>query len=341
MSSRHRALALACVLVTTALAPAAVAGTVAADPSVSVDYDGDGVTVANGTSQVVRGTADAPVGTEIVVRVRSADDTQPAFLKTATGVVTENGTWATSFDFERQRANDTFALTARFENGSAEAEVDGEVVACGEDCAETPPSGTPTPIPEQTRTASPTDGPSAPVAFDENIFLVDRGGVAAIPISFASENGGDENEAVIVLGNESKSNYELEAVVRDGDDDGQAVLYVDTSLAGRSDGTLSTSGGDSARIVSETSLESMLDVADYDVSLYAGSERAGDPVDVGSLVVQTETTRTSTVTAASGTESSPDRGINGIGLGPLAVGGVVSGAFIVGGALLAALLLKG
>ncbi|WP_049986085.1 BGTF surface domain-containing protein [Halobellus rufus] len=341
MTSRYRTLALTWILVTAALAPAAFAGSVAADPSVSVDTDGGVVTVANGTSQVVRGTADAPVGTEIVVRVRSVGDTEPVFLKTSTGVVTENGTWATTFDFDRQRANDTFALTARFENGSAETEVDGEVVACGEECAETPPSGTPTPIPEQTRTATPTDGPSPPVAFAENIFLVDRGGVAAIPISFSSDNGGDADEAVVVIGDESDSNYELEAVVRDGDDDGQAVLYVDTSLAGRSDETLSTSGGDSVRVVSETSLDSTLDVADYDVSLYAGSERAGDPVDVGSLVVQTETTRTSTVTAAPVTSGETSGGVNGIGLGPLAVGGVVSGAFIVGGALLAALLLKG
>jgi len=341
MTSRQRTLLLVSVLVTAALAPAAFAGSAAADPSVGVDYEGDSVTVANGSAQVVSGTADAPVGTEILVRVRASGDTEPVFLKTSTAVVTENGTWATSFDFERQAAGDTFSLTARFENGSAETNVDGEVIACGEECADTLPSGTPTPIPEQTQTATRTDGPSASVAFTENIFLVERGGVAAIPISFESANGDDVTQAVVVLGNESESNYELEAVVRDGDDDGQAVVYVDTSLAGRSNEPLSVSGGDSVSVVSETSLDSQLDAADYDVSLYAGSERTGGPVDVGSLVVQTETTRTATVTAAPVTGDSSSQALNGIGVGPLAIGGIVSGAFIVGGALLAALLLKG
>lgn len=339
MRSRRGAVLLAVVVVTTALAPAALAGSVAADPSVSVDHDGDRVTVANGTSQVVSGTADAPAGTEILVRVRSAGDTEPAFLKTATGVVTEDGTWAVSFDFEKQRAGDTFALTARFENDSAETEVEGEIVACGESCAEEPPSGTPTPIPEQTQTPTRTAGPAAPVEFGENIFLVEAGGVAAIPITFEGEDG--TGEAVVVLGNESESNYELEAVVSDDDGDGQAVLYVDTALAGRSDETLSTSGGDSVRIESETSLDSMLDPADYDVSLYAGSDRAEEPDDIGSLVIQAATTRTATETATASTPAGSETGTNGLGLGPLAISGVVSGAFLVGGAVLAAVLLRG
>jgi len=342
MRSRHRAAVLAFVIVTSALAPAALAAPVAADPSVSVDHDGDRVTVANGTQQVVSGTADAPVGTEILVRVRSAGDTEPAFLKTGTGVVTEDGTWAVAFDFERQRAGDTFDLTARFENDSAETNVEGEVVACGESCAEATPSGTPTPVPEQTRTQTRTAGPSAPVEFGENVFLVDAGGVAAIPVSFdGGSANGETDEAVVVLGNESESNYELEAVVSDDDGDGGAVLYVDTALAGRGDGTLSTSGGDSVRVESETSLDSMLDPADYDVSLYAGSERTGEPDDVGSLVVQTATTRTATGTAEPATAGGGETGTNGLGLGPLALSGVVSGAFLVGGAVLAAVLLRG
>jgi hypothetical protein len=329
------------LVVTSVLAPAAFAGSVAADPSVSVDREGEAVTVANGTTQVVSGTADAPVGTEIVVRVRSADDTEPVFLKSASGVVTENGTWAVSFDFESQRAGDTFALTARFENGTAETEVDGAVVACGENCAERPPSGTPTPIPEQTQTATRTAGPAAPVAFGENVFLVESGTVAAIPITFDGAGGKEAaDEAVVVLGNESESNYELEATVSDDDGDGEAVLYVDTALAGRSEEALTTSGGDSVRVESETSLDSMLEPAKYDVSLYAGGERAEKADDVGNLVIQA----TRTQGAATSTPSTPaesESGTNGIGLGPLAVSGVVSGAFLAGGAVLAALLLKG
>ena len=92
---------------------------------------------------------------------------------------------------------------------------------CGGDCADTPPSGTPTPIPEQTATATPTAEPDAPVAFGENVFVAVR---------------------------------------------------------------------------SETSLDAPLDPANYGVSLYAGDERSGSPSDVGSLVLQSASTRTTTAT---------------------------------------------
>ena len=335
--SRLARVAVAVVVLVTALAPAMLAAPVAADPSVAVDYEGDRVTVANGTAQVVSGTAEAPAGTEILVRVRSSGDTDPIFLKSRTAVVTGNGTWAVAFDFAEQSAGDAFTLTARTENGSAEAEVGGEVVACGGDCAETPPSDTPTPIPEQTPTPTPTAGPDPSVAFGENVFLADSGGVAAVPVTF---DGADADEAVVVVGNETESNYELEAVVSDGDGDGEAILYVDTSLAGRGGDTVSTSGGDSVTVDSETSLDDALDPASYDVSLYAGGERAGTPADIGTLVVQEPVTPTPTAgTSATPTGEPTDAG--GAGLGSVPVGGLVSGAFLIGGAVLAAVLLKG
>jgi len=337
MRSRLMRLLLSVVVVASVLVPATLAAPAAADPSVAVDYEGDRVTVANGTAQVVSGTADAPVGTEIVVRVRAAGNTEPVFLKTATAVVTDNHTWAVSFDFSQQAAGDTFDLTARTENGSAETDLTGDVVACEGDCTETPPAGTPTPIPEQTATATPTAEPGAPVAFGESVFVAEGGGVAAVPVAFE----GDADEAVLVIGNETDVNYELEAVVTDGDDDGDAVIYVDTAIAGRGDEPLSVSGGDGVTVRSETSLESSLDPANYGVALYAGGGRSDSPSDVGSLVIQAGSTRTATATAdASETPIGGPDGPVGPGLDALAVGGVVSGAFLVGGALLAAILLR-
>lgn len=309
----------------------------AADASVAVDYEGDRVTVANGSTQVVRGTAAAPTGTEILVRVRAAPDTEPAFLKAKRGVVTDNGTWAVAVDFSEQSAGDAFTLTARVEDDAAETEVDGEVVACDGDCTGTPPADTPTPIPEQTPTPTPTAGPEASVSFGENVFLADSGGVAAIPVTF--DGAGDTDEAVVVVGNRTEVNYELEAVVTDGDGDGEAILYVDTSLAGRGGTTLSTSGGDRARIRSETSLDAALDPANYDVVLYPGGERAGTPADVGSLVVRAAATPAAPADAPATTVDAP-AGTAGDGLGSLAVGGLVSGAFLVGGAALAAVLVR-
>jgi hypothetical protein len=342
MRSRRRRAAqvvVAAVVVATALAPAVAAAPAAletADASVAVDYDGDRVTVANGSTQVVRGTAAAPTGTEILVRIRAAPDTEPAFLKAKRGVVTDNGTWAVAFDFSEQSAGDAFTLTARIEDGAAETEVDGEVVACNGDCTGTPPADTPTPIPEQTPTPTPTAGPEAAVSFGENVFLADSGGVAAIPVTFGDDG---TDEAVVVVGNRTEVNYELEAVVTDRDGDGEAILYVDTSLAGRGGTTLSTSGGDRARIRSETSLDAALDPANYDVVLYPGDERAGTPADVGSLVVRAAATPAATATTPATTVDAP-AGTAGDGLGPLAVGGLVSGAFLVGGAALAAVLLR-
>ena len=329
--------AVGLIVLVTGLAPAMLAVPVAADPGVTVDYEGDRVTAANGTSQVVSGTAEAPVGTEILVRVRSSDDTEPVFLKSKTGVVTETGTWAVAVDFLEQSAGDTFTLTAGTENGSAETEVDGEIVACEGDCAGTPPSDTPTPIPEQTPTSTPTAGPDSPVTFGENVFLADSGGVTAVPVTF---DGTDTDEAVVVVGNETDSNYELEAVVSDGDGDGEAILYVDTSLAGRGGDTVSTSGGDGVRVESETSLDDTLDPASYDVTLYAGGDRTGTPADVGTLVVQAATTPTVTTDAPATPTDEPSATPEG-GLGSVPVGGLVSGAFLIGGAVLAAVLLKG
>lgn len=338
----HRSVLLALVVSTVALGPAVAAAPVVAestatDPAVTVEYDGDRVTVANGTSQVVSGTADAPRGTEVLVRIRSVGNTTPRFLKTATGVVTADGTWAVAFDFSSHSAGETFVLTARLEDGSAETEVDGTVVSCEGDCAETSPSGTPTPIPEQTQMPTRAADETAPVAFQENVFVVEAGGVAAIPISLEARE-----EAVVVLGSESDGNYELEALVRDEDGDGRVVLYVDTALAGRGGESLSVSGGDSVDVRSETSLDSMLDPASYGASLYAGSERADRTADVGSLVVQAADAPTTD--AERSAEPSPETvaatGSPGGGLGSLAIGAVVSGAFLVGGAVLAAVLLK-
>ena len=131
-----RPILLALVVLTAALGPAVLASPAAAestatasataDSAITVEHDGDRVTVANGTSQVVRGTADAPVGTEVLVRVRSSGNTTPRFLKTATGVVTENGTWAVAFDFSEQYAGNTFALRTAFEDGDADSRADAD-----------------------------------------------------------------------------------------------------------------------------------------------------------------------------------------------------------------------
>ncbi|KAB1187801.1 MULTISPECIES: BGTF surface domain-containing protein [Haloferax] len=92
------------------------------------DTDADPINVTNAEDQVISGTSTTAPGTEITVRIRSAGDTQPRFLKTATVFVSENGTWDASFDFSEQNLGDTF--TVDVEGGAADdvEDIDGNVV---------------------------------------------------------------------------------------------------------------------------------------------------------------------------------------------------------------------
>lgn len=325
-----RAAALAALVAATALVPAVVGPVAAADPGITVDYDGETVTVANGTSQVVTGTADVPVGTELNVRVRSTGDTQPRFIKTTSAVVTENGTWAAAFDFSRQSPDGTFSLTVLTENGTLSTEVEGEIVACEGDCADPTPAGTPTPRPEQTPTPTSTTEPAPDVELNEAIAVVDRTDVAVLELSFV-----DTDAATLSLGDETGAGYELNVTVRDADGDGRAIVYVDTALAGHEGRTVSTTEGDSVNVRSETSLESTLEAGEYGIAVYAGETTAGSPTQVGTMVVQPADD--------GGTTADPtptDRPATSGGFGRSATTLVVSAVFVLGGAVVAFVLLR-
>lgn len=316
-----------------ALVAVAVAGVAAlgaaesgtADSSVTINQSGDAVTVANGSSQVISGTADFRKGTELIVRVQSTGDTAPRFIKSSNAVVTENGTWAVAFDFERQQAGNTFSVKVLAENGTTLATADGEVVACGEECAETVPES-PTPLPEQT--AEPTTEPpeSASVSLDNAAVIVDAGNVATVDLVFSGVD-----TATVVIGEEAETGYEMQATVRDADGDGRAKLFVDTSLAGRNGATVSTSSNDELLAQSETSLSSMLDTGEYPIEVYAGNDTDGDTATVATLVVQDpDTATTAPTTTAAASESLAG------GLGKV----LFSGLFVVGGAGVALILLR-
>jgi hypothetical protein len=328
MTGAVRSLVLLAVVATAALAPTGVGGAAAADAGLTIDHEGETVTVANASSQVVSGTADLRAGSELTVRVRSTGDTQPRFIKAAGAVVTENGTWGVAFDFSAQSPEDSFLVTVSTENGSARTERDGAVVACEGNCTETPPQDTPTPIPEQTQQRT-TDGERAAVAFDGHTVAAERGGVAALALTYRATE-----RATVVVGNESESGYELVATVVDADGDGGAVVYVDTALAGRSGRTVSTSGGDEVRVDSETSLNTSLDAGDYTLALYGDGTTDRQPASLGTLLLQEVDTTTATPAQAR-----PAAG----GAGPLGVGATglaLSAALILGGAGLAVVLLR-
>jgi hypothetical protein len=322
-----------------------------APPDVSVDREGGTLTVAAGPGQLVTGTSDAAAGTALSVRLTSAGDTRPQFLKTARAVVRDDGTWGTTFNFSRQSAGDTFELDVVVPtaagvdvDGRVVTQVDGRVVACEGDCSDGAPRATPTPSP--TPTAAPAaDGDAG---FETSIPTVSRGRTAALAVRF-----GDADALTVVLGGQ-EAGYELVATVRDGNGDGRTTLYVDTAAAGRDGATATVAEGDRVTVRSEVALDARLDADEYDVALHRGESRDGPRVDVGTLVVRPSGTATPTGSGSEADANAPDEtpaevttrdparaGDDALGAVPDWLAAAGAGlVFLLGGAGLAVVLLR-
>ncbi|MGQ4554753.1 BGTF surface domain-containing protein [Halobellus sp. GM3] len=81
------------------------------------------VVVLAAANQSVTGTTTVAPGTQITIRIRSAEGVEPRFLKTARAVVETNGSWAAAFDFEEQRVGDTFTVASATDVLDAESEL--------------------------------------------------------------------------------------------------------------------------------------------------------------------------------------------------------------------------
>lgn len=295
----------------------------------SIDTTDGNVTLANASSQVVSGTADARKGTEVNVQLQSTGDTQRRFFKVRTAVVTADGNWAVAFNFSEMPAGGTFEVAATIEDTDRSENADGRIVACEGNCTDQPPADTPTAIPEQTPTEKPTaDDPA--VALNKSAIPAVSGEVAAIRLSF-----NEADAAVVTVGDTESVNYELRALVRDADGDGDAVLYFDTALAGREGNPVSASAGDEVTLRDETELDSMLDAGSYSLTVHAGEDADGEPTTLGTLLVQESPESTATDGTPTATDH-PEQGGQFDGLGGIAV----SALFIVGGAVVALLLVR-
>ena len=91
----------------------------------------DPVVVANATNQSIAGTTNAAPGTELELRIRSTDETEPSFLKTVRAVVGADGRWSATVDFDDQAVGDGFVVTSAVDVVSPVDEllVDGAVRA--------------------------------------------------------------------------------------------------------------------------------------------------------------------------------------------------------------------
>jgi hypothetical protein len=258
VSGGGRVAPLACVACVAILASVGCLGASAAvapvaagsDASVAIDDGGDGVvTVAAGERQVIRGTADAPPGTRVTVRVRStAGD---PFVRTAGAVVRADGTWSVAIDVSGRAPGDPVEVTARVVGTDAAATADGEVVTCAGDCRDPPPDPTPTPV--ATPPLTPDAGPQLAPA--------DETTVESVTVHDADDLGLDAGPRQVVTGTadapagtvlvvrvrsvgDAGADLELaQATVRD---DGTWVAVFDLSTAAPGDGVRLRAGGPSA-----------------------------------------------------------------------------------------------
>ena len=113
-----------------------------------IDAD-DPVVVTNATNQSVAGTTTLAPGTEFELRFRSANGTEPQFLKTTRATVGPAGGWNATVDFDSRRVGDTFTVQSTVDTVAPadELAVDGEVRA-------TLPQNTSTPTARPTTTAA-------------------------------------------------------------------------------------------------------------------------------------------------------------------------------------------
>lgn len=265
---RLRAFALVGLLLGAAVLGAAPA---AADQTATIDAES--LPLHADDQQVVRGETTVRPGSELTVRLRSSDASDPFLYQESTRVL-QNGTFAATFDMSQVSGNTSVNLVVH-SDGETLVERDSRVVACDGNCSDpAPPTPEPTPTPAETE----WEGSGLDV---RRVTTVEQGATATIPLSME----GLEVATVSIGGPDV--NYVINATVRDGDADGEARVLFNTSNAGTDGATLAIADSDDDLTVTndEPALPSTLDPADYEIRLYEGAGTAGQPAALGTLSV--------------------------------------------------------
>ncbi|MFC7020136.1 MULTISPECIES: BGTF surface domain-containing protein [Haloarcula] len=267
---RLRAFALVGLLLGAAVLGAAPA---AADQTATIDAES--LPLHADDQQVVRGETTVSPGSELTVRLRSSDGSDPFLVQESTRVL-QDGTFAATFDMSQVSGNTSVNLVVH-SDGETLVERDSRVVACDGNCSDpAPPTPAPTPTPTETETE--WEGSGLDV---RRVTTVQQGATATIPLSME----GVEVATVSIGGPDV--NYVINATVRDGDADGEARVLFNTSNAGTDGATLAVADPDDDLTVmtDEPALPSTLDPADYEIRLYEGAGTAGQPAAVGTLSI--------------------------------------------------------
>ena len=124
------------------------------EPEINVD---EPFNVSQAAGQTVSGDTNIAPGTELSLRIRSADGVSPSFLKTASPVVQSDGTYSATFDFSEQNVGDEYDIEVDSNTlPDGPVEESGEVVEAVATDTATPEPSTDTATPEpDTDTATP------------------------------------------------------------------------------------------------------------------------------------------------------------------------------------------
>jgi uncharacterized lipoprotein YbaY len=217
--------------------------------------------------QVITGETTLESGTEMTVRLVSEDASSP-FLKQREVRVQPNGTFVAQFDMSKVPANTSYELSAHAD-GDTLFERIGTVEQCDSNCTD--------PVPD-IKTPTETDS-------DEKVVTVSQGGTAEIPVSMT-----DGRNKTLSVGSEAV-NYQINATVTDGDDDGEVLVLFDTAAAGTDAETLSVADdGDSLTVTTtEPTLSSTLDPAAYTYRVFDSRETDDTPT-TGTLLIEANET---------------------------------------------------
>ncbi|WP_324758914.1 BGTF surface domain-containing protein [Haloarcula montana] len=249
------------------------AGSATSDTGTTLDYQGETLSLSAAPGQQITGQSDLDPGTTLTVRLRSVDPDSP-FLRQRSATVQPDGSFQMAIDMSEVPAGAGFEVTVH-SGGETLVETGGSVVECDSDCRDV--------------TVTPDDGD-----YETRVTSVDTNSVGMSPLAEGvagktvpiQVSVGDRDNASISIGGPAV-NYQLNATVRDGNDDRRVLLRFHTGAVGSDEPTLTAKdANDSVTITSETELSTnRLDPASYDAAVFASETPTGEPVTVGTVVL--------------------------------------------------------
>jgi hypothetical protein len=225
-----------------------------ATPSATLE-PAENLTLAAGMGQAIRGRSNLPPGNRVTVRFQGTDGRLPPLETEA--VVDDRGRFVAVADLSGVPTGADIRLSVDYE-GARLTERRVRVAGCDGPCR----SGRESTAPNATMFTG-RNGTTSP-----RVIETVQGRRVRLPLSL-----GDAERATLSIGGPAGS-YALDAVVRDGDDDGRVTLVFDTANASYADRAVRSVGdADVATVRHAPDREARaLDAGEYPLVLYRGTD---------------------------------------------------------------------